>query len=143
MCVCCGLFAPTQFQFECCGVLDDSRKHILICKIFMRDLCKNMKPLWKVKDSFNRTSWKVSDVQIVRYTWVFSVSVSLCLCVSVSVCCVWLWWRRKRGEETNRTMSPSAVSLRIAETEQRYQAKRMIGGIGNMLLSTYSQTENG
>ena len=35
---------------------------------------------------------KVSDVQIVRYTWVLSlslcvfVSVSLCLCVSVSLC---------------------------------------------------------
>ena len=24
MCMCCGLFAPTQFQFECCGVRDDS-----------------------------------------------------------------------------------------------------------------------
>ena len=36
---------------------------------------------------------------------------------------------------------PSAVSLRIAEPEQRYQAKRMIGGIGNVLLSTYSQTK--
>ena len=29
---------------------------------------------------------------------------------------------------------PSAVSLRIAETEQLYQAQRMIGGIGNVLL---------
>ena len=29
-----------------------------------------MKPLWKVKGFFNRTSWKVSDVQIVRKTWV-------------------------------------------------------------------------
>ena len=38
---------------------------------------------------------------------------------------------------------PSAVSLRIAETEQLYQAQRMIGGIDNVLLSTYSQTENG
>ena len=39
---------------------------------------------------------------------------------------------------------PSAVSLRIAETEQLYQAQRMLGGIGNvMLFSTYSQTENG
>ena len=38
---------------------------------------------------------------------------------------------------------PSAVSLRIAETEQLYQARRMFGGIGDMLLSTYSQTENG
>ena len=25
MCLCCGLFVPTQFHFECCGVLDDSR----------------------------------------------------------------------------------------------------------------------
>ena len=41
-----------------------------------------MKPLWKVKGSFNRTSWKVSDLRIVRYTWV----VSLSLCVSVSLC---------------------------------------------------------
>ena len=50
------------------------------------------------------------------------------------------------GLWTNRTMSqliPSAVSLRIAETEQLYQAHRMIGGIGNVLHSTYSQTENG
>ena len=29
-----------------------------------------MKPLWKVKDFFNRTSWKVSDVQVVRYALV-------------------------------------------------------------------------
>ena len=32
-------------------------------------------------------------------------------------------------------MSPSAVSTRIAETEQLHQAQRMIGGIGNVLLS--------
>ena len=38
---------------------------------------------------------------------------------------------------------PSAVSLRIAETEQLYQAQRKFGGIGNLLLSTYSQTDNG
>ena len=36
-----------------------------------------------------------------------------------------------------------AVSLRIAETEQLYQAKRIFGGIGNVLLPTYSQTEIG
>ena len=24
MCMCCGLFAPTQFHSECCGVRDDS-----------------------------------------------------------------------------------------------------------------------
>ena len=50
-----------------------------------------MKPLWKVKDSFNRTSWKVSGVRIVRYTWVLSsffvsLCLSVCLCVCVSVC---------------------------------------------------------
>ena len=41
-----------------------------------------MKPLWKVKGFFNRTSWKVSDVHIFHKTWVlssFSVSLSLCL----------------------------------------------------------------
>ena len=40
-----------------------------------------------VKGSFNRISWKVSDVQIVRCTWVLSLSLSLCLslCVSLSM----------------------------------------------------------
>ena len=32
------------------------------------------------------------------------------------------------------------VSLRTAETEQLYQGKRMIGGIGDMLFSIYSHT---
>ena len=40
-------------------------------------------------------------------------------------------------------LTPSAVSVRIAGTEQLFQAQRMFGGIGNVLLSTYSQTENG
>ena len=34
---------------------------------------------------------------------------------------------------------PSAVSLRTTETEQLHQAKRMIGGNGNMLFTTDSQ----
>ena len=61
------------------------------------------------------------DVQIVLYIWV-------------------------RNRKTNRTISqlvPSAVSLRITETEQLYQVKRMIEGIGNVPCSTYSQTLNG
>ena len=41
--------------------------------------------------------------------------------------------------ETNRTIW-AKVSLKIAETEQFCQVKRMIGGIGDMLLSIYSQT---
>ena len=46
-----------------------------------------MKTLWKVKDSFNRTSWKVSDVRIFRYTWYCLLSLPLCLAVcSVCVC---------------------------------------------------------
>ena len=66
--------------------------------LLIRDVAKNMKPLWKVEGFFNRTSWKVSDVQIVRFTWVlssFSVSVSVSASVSLSlcvVCCVLLWW---------------------------------------------------
>ena len=32
-----------------------------------------MKPLWKVRGFFNRTSSKVSDVSIVRFTWVLVV----------------------------------------------------------------------
>ena len=46
--------------------------------------------------------------------------------------------RMRRGE-TNRTIW-AKVSLKIAETEKLYQVKRMIGGIGNMLFSTYSQS---
>ena len=128
-----------------------------------------MKPLWKVKGFFNRTSWKVSDVQIVRYTWVLSVSLSLCLSVCLCVCvafCVLVCvvccrgargcgcgggggrgggggGREEKGE-TNRTIW-AKVSLKIAETEQLCHGKRMIGGIGDMLFflnlfSIYSQT---
>ena len=37
---------------------------------------------------------------------------------------------------------PARASLNIAETEQLHQVKRMIGGIGDMLFSIYSQTEH-
>ena len=53
-----------------------------------------------------------------------SVTLSLCLCLSI-----WL-------------LIPFEVSLRRAETEQLYQARRPIRGIGHMLFSIYSQTEN-
>ena len=46
---------------------------------------------------------------------------------------------------TNRTiwlLIPAKVSLKRAETEQLFQVKRMIGGIGDMLFSICSQTEN-
>ena len=69
-------------------------------KIFIRDVAeKTFTPLWKVKGSFNRTTWKVSDVRIVRKTWVLSslsvslslylsVSLSVSVCVSLSLCVV-------------------------------------------------------
>ena len=54
-----------------------------------------MQPLWKVKGSFNRTSWKVSDVQIFLYTWGLFGSGEerrcLCCCV-VFVVCVGVCW---------------------------------------------------
>ena len=157
MCLCSGLFVPTQYHFECCGVCDDSRKQKYnFINIFISKRCsgKKVKPLWKVKGFFRRKSWKVSDVQIVRETWVLSsFSVSLSLCVVCVVCCVlwwwlWLWWwwkwregRRSEGErereKTNRTIW-AKVSLKIAETELPYQVKRMIGGIGDMLFSIYN-----
>ena len=86
-------------------------------------------------------------MQIVRYTW-----VSLCvLCV---VCCCGArgcgcgggggrGGGGRGGGEGERLIEPSGpakVSLKIAETEQPYQIKRMIGGIGDMLFSIYSQT---
>ena len=77
------------------------------------------------------------------------VGVCVCVCDRVGVLCVW------EGEEGGSGgggdggwvgvvfVVPSAVSLRTAETEQLYQGKRMIRGIGNMLFSIYSQTCNG
>ena len=82
----------------------------------------------------------------------------MCVCVSFSlllravagrgVVCVRCGGGGGRGgrEDTNRTiweMIPAKVSLKGAETEQLYQAQRMFGGIGNVLLSTFPQTENG
>ena len=72
-----------------------------------------MKPLWKARGFFHRTSREVSDVQIVRYTWVLVVK-----------------------DKSNHPVADSLrVSLKIAETEQLYQAQRMIGGIGNLFFS--------
>ena len=62
-----------------------------------------------------------SNVQIDRRTWV-------------------------QGRKTNRTiwqLVPPEISLRIAVTEQFYQVKRMIRGIGGGTSLTYSQTLNG
>ena len=82
-----------------------------------------------------------------------------CACV-----CVWWWWWAKSGEtlveasrDTNaqivryifhgseRQIEPShdwffQCFSRTAEDEQLHQAKRMMGGIGDMLFSIYSQT---
>ena len=74
------------------------------------------------------------------------LSLCLCLCVLRVVCCCGggMEGGRRRGE-TNRTiwlLIPARASLKIAETEQLYQVKRMIGGIGNKLFSIYSQTES-
>ena len=92
-----------------------------------------------------------------------NVYVSVCLCLFV-VCCVLLRVvetgnvRRNPGGVALLTcksfeklgergrisqLVPSNVSLRITGTQQLHQVKRMIGGIGNMLFSTCSQTLNG
>ena len=66
----------------------------------------------------------------------------------IACCCCYRCVAVEEGEEggdkpKQSQLIPSAVSLRIAENEQLYQAQRMFGGIDNVLLSTYSQTENG
>ena len=51
-----------------------------------------------------------------------------------------------QGRKTNRpilSLIRSAVSFRIAGVEQFSLVKRVIGGIGNVLCSTLSQTLNG
>ena len=51
----------------------------------------------------------------------------------------WLWRREgRRTGETNRTiwlLIPGKVPLKIAETDQLYQEKRMLGGIGGRVCS--------
>ena len=72
-----------------------------------------MKPFWKVRGFFNRTSRKVSDVQIVRYTWILVAN-----------------------DKSNHPVADSLRSaLRRAGVERFYEVKRMIGGIGNMFVS--------
>ena len=66
----------------------------------------------------------------------------------IACCCCYRCVAVEEGEEggdkpKQSQLIPSAVSLRNAETEQLYQAQRMFGGIDTVLLSTYSQTENG
>ena len=81
-----------------------------------------------------------------------SMYVCVCVCVSfslllrvVAVTVASRWRRDRRGGDKPKQsqLISSAVSFRIAETQQLYQAQRMFGGIDNVLLSIYSQTENG
>ena len=64
----------------------------------------------------------------------------MCVCVCVlrlcvsSCLCLWLCFVL--------CVLCSAVPLRRAGVDQLYQVKRMIGGLGNMLFSTCSHTEN-
>ena len=73
------------------------------------------------------------------------VSLSLCVvcCCGARGCgcgCGCGGGRGRRGGEGERLIEPSGpkFSFNIAETEQLYQVKRMIGGIGHVLFSIYS-----
>ena len=102
------------------------------------------------KASLTEHHGRVSDVKIDRYTWVLPLCLCLCLCVSVSVSlrcvlrvvCCGGGGRRVETNRTIRLLIPARASLKIAETEQLCQVERMIGGIGDMLFSIYSHTEN-
>ena len=49
----------------------------------------------------------------------------------------------RRQTETVTTDSPAQCPSGLLKLNSFNQAQRMFGGIGNVLLSTYSQTENG
>ena len=134
---------------------DNTYIYIYICK----RCTKNMKLLRKVINIHVRIHVHLHihvqvhvhvRVRVRVRVFVFVFVLACCCCCHCGLfwlfaCCGCCGGGGRGREETNRTMSqliPSAVSLRIAETEQLYQAQRMIGGIGNVLLSTYSQAEN-
>ena len=159
MCLCWSLFVPTQFHFECCGVCDDSWWHGCVWMyIYKRCLQKDMKPWWKVKGFFNRASWKVSDVWIVRYTWVLS-SFSLSLCLSLSLCvvccvllwCSWLWlcwwWMEERrwGGEGERLIEPSGPKFpsRLLKLNSLFRKSESLEESGTCCSQSILKLENG
>ena len=128
MCMCCGFLCP-----QC--IHDDNFWNTYF---FARDVAKNMKRCGKSKASLTEHHGKYLTAQIVRNTWFlssFSVSLSVCL----NVLCVFV---RGEGERLIGPCGPKN-SLKIAGIEQPYQVNRIIGGIGDMLFSIFSQTCNG
>ena len=65
----CSKFNHMQRDCTCACSVACLHPHNSISNVVVGVLA-NMKPLWKIKGFFNRTSWKVSDLQIVRKTWV-------------------------------------------------------------------------
>ena len=98
-----------------------------------------MKPLWNVINmymctyTFTHVHLQLHlhrHIHMYMYMLIFMYRY-MCMCVCV---CVRVFF-------SLLLRAVAVVSLRVAETEQLYQAQRMFGGIGNVLLSTYSQTE--
>ena len=98
MCMCCGLFAPTQFQFECCGFREDSWWHLYIY-IYARDVAKHMKPLWKVLNNIHTYTytWTLTPVQVYRWNWTaLSGKANVWRNrqrVALDLFSNWKWWR--------------------------------------------------
>ena len=91
-----------------------------------------MKPLWKVINICAHT-------RTLSHTYMY-MYMDVCVCVcALRFRYTWVFG----GESQIEPSCGSAVYLRRAGVEQLYQAQRKFGGIGNVLLSTYSQTENG
>ena len=122
-----------------------------------------MTPLWKVIN-IHMCAYTYTFTFTYTYTYTYTYTCTCtctCTCTGTCACacaCLFLCYYVllllplrvvvEEGEEGGHKpkqsqLIPSAVILRIAETEQLYQAQRMFGGIGNVMLSTYSQTGNG
>ena len=149
----CSTFNHTQCGRTCaCAVAclcpHNSISNVVVSvtihdKVHIYQRCsKNMKPETLLAEHQGKC---LSCKSFVIFVFCVCVCVSvslclcLCLCVSVSLCfVVVVEGGRGRRRETTRTiwlLIPARASLKIAETEQLYLVKRMIGGIGDMLFS--------
>ena len=104
MCLCCGLFVPTQFQFECYGVRDVCRR---CSKKDMKTIVEGHKHLHVRIHGHFHTRTRTHTLTLTP-TLNYTHTLCVCVCVSFSLLlravavAVALWWRTERREETNR-----------------------------------------
>ena len=130
MCMCCGLFATHAIPFRMLWSLtihDVIHIYIYIYLNLFESLILHTRDVAKTGNYCGRSKAPFTEHHGKCPTCKSFVKLGF-------------WWRKTN--RTARWLIPSAVSVRRAGVEQLFQVKGMIGGIGNMLFSIYSQTEN-